>query len=295
MKNATPELVAKYIEKNHNVMLMGDHGVGKTTIVREAAKKLGWKLVEFNAANMEPYIDLIGVPKTHTNEDGSEELRMVAKRNIMEADVIFMDELNRGRPETLNATMDMINDHMVSGTPLPNLKAVVAACNPPRSNATGAAYAVGHLDPAQLDRFTIHLSMSNRVNLPYFREAFPDNPRFAKALSDWQKSLDFDSKDARAPYISPRRMERLGKVFLEFPERDTIDHVLGADAERVTADSLYVKLSSALEADASNPGVDDDAEQDDDNIIMQAIHGTATPEEAFDAILNKARSNAKKK
>lgn len=170
MLNATTGVVKRYVEKGHNVLLVGDHGVGKTTLVRDVVKQLGWRMVEFNAALMEPYVDFIGIPMSRKNEDGTEELQMVSKREIFDADLIFVDEFNRGQPATINALMNIINDHQLNGQPLPNLKAVVAACNPPKSSVTGDAYMVGELDPAQVDRFTVHLTMSNEVNEKYLAD-----------------------------------------------------------------------------------------------------------------------------
>lgn len=250
MLNATTGVVKRYVEKGHNVLLVGDHGVGKTTLVRDVVKQLGWRMVEFNAALMEPYVDFIGIPMSRKNEDGTEELQMVSKREIFDADLIFVDEFNRGQPATINALMNIINDHQLNGQPLPNLKAVVAACNPPKSSVTGDTYMVGELDPAQVDRFTVHLTMSNEVNEKYLADAL-GMPNLARELAEWQHSLDFGSENkvARVPYISPRRVERLGRVFVEFPEKETLYHVLGMDADKFPVTSLFHDLYDAYRKD----------------------------------------------
>lgn len=250
MLEATPGVVRQYVEKGHNVMLVGDHGTGKTSMVREVAKKLGWRMLEFNAALMEPYVDLIGIPMSRASEDGTEELRMVAKREIFEADLIFIDEFNRGQPATINALMNVINDHQINGQPLPKLKAVVAACNPPKSSVTGSTYMVGELDPAQVDRFTIQLSMGNKVNAKYLTDAL-GMPNLAHALAKWHRSLDFGGtgKVNRVPYVSPRRVERMGRVFAEFPQRNTLMHVLGADAEKFPVGVMYRDFYAAYRED----------------------------------------------
>lgn len=265
MLNATTGVVKRYVEKGHNVLLVGDHGVGKTTLVRDVVKQLGWRMVEFNAALMEPYVDFIGIPMSRKNEDGTEELQMVSKREIFDADLIFVDEFNRGQPATINALMNIINDHQLNGQPLPNLKAVVAACNPPKSSATGDTYMVGELDSAQVDRFTIHLTMSNEVNEKYLADAL-GMPNLARELAEWQHSLDFGSENkvTRVPYISPRRVERLGRVFTEFPEKETLYHVLGMDADKFPVTALFHDLYDAYRKDVvgdAGSDVSDDAEE----------------------------------
>lgn len=245
---ATPELVAKYINAGMNVLLVGDHGVGKTTVVRKACELLNFKLKEFNGALIDPYVDLIGIPDITIDSNGAKKLSMVGKTDLRDANVIFIDEYNRSRMETRNATMNLVNDHMINDEHLDNLKAVVAACNPFENSSNGDSYDVEAIDPAQLDRFTIKLTMSNKADMKYMVEEL-GKKEFAKALVQWQNSLDF----TKAPYVSPRLTERLGEAYLMFPEKDTLYHVLGDDADKLSVNQLAKSLSVALNLD-NNPG-----------------------------------------
>lgn len=54
-----------------NVVFRGRHGVGKTTMVIDAFNRKKLKWLYFSASTMDPWVDLIGVPKEHKDADGS--------------------------------------------------------------------------------------------------------------------------------------------------------------------------------------------------------------------------------
>lgn len=84
--------------KNHmNVILEGSHGFGKTAVVEEAFNRQGWKWKYFSAATMDPWVDLVGVPKEHTDENGQPHLKLIRPKEFQndEYDAIFFDEFNR--------------------------------------------------------------------------------------------------------------------------------------------------------------------------------------------------------
>lgn len=247
MRNATGKIISNYLQMRLNIMLIGPHGTGKTSVLRQEASKIGWKVADFSAPLMEPYIHLLGVPEVVSDENGRY-LEMVRTRELMDADVIFIDELNRGPLVVRNGVMELINDRAINGVPLPNLKCVVSACNP----AGDGDYAVQLLDPAQMDRFDVTLTMSDRVDAEYLAEALGDEA-YAKAFSDWQHSLVFWTEDergkrvARAPYVSPRRVEKLARTFRLAPQRNTLTDVLGSNAEELSLAKLYRAARLALD------------------------------------------------
>lgn len=260
MRNANTDIIRGYMEKNLNIMLIGLHGTGKTSVLRQAASELGWKVADFSAPLMEPYIHLLGVPEVVEDEDGRH-LEMVRTRNLMDADVIFIDELNRGPLVVRNGVMELVNDRAINGVALPNLKCVVSACNP----AADGEYAVQLLDPAQMDRFDVTLTMSERVDGAHLATVLGDAD-YAKVFSDWQHSLVFWTEDergkrvARAPYVSPRRVEKLARIFRVAPQRTTLTDVLGSNAEELSLAKLYrsarLALDGGSEVDEYGPEVD---------------------------------------
>lgn len=247
MRNANTKIIKNYIGQGLNIMLIGPHGTGKTSVLRQAAKELGWTVADYSAPLMEPYIHLLGVPEVVEDEDGRY-LEMVRTRSLMDAEVIFIDELNRGPLVVRNGVMELINDRSINGVKLPNLKCVVSACNP----AGDGDYAVQLLDPAQMDRFDVTLTMSEKVDAKYLAKSLGDEV-YAKAFSDWQHSLVFWSEDergkrvARAPYVSPRRVEKLARVFRANPQRTTLTDVLGSNSEELSLAKLYRTARLALD------------------------------------------------
>lgn len=281
MRNANTKIIKNYISQGLNIMLIGPHGTGKTSVLRQAAKELGWTVADYSAPLMEPYIHLLGVPEVVEDEDGRY-LEMVRTRSLMDAEVIFIDELNRGPLVVRNGVMELINDRSINGVKLPNLKCVVSACNP----AGDGDYAVQLLDPAQMDRFDVTLTMSEKVDAKYLAKSLDDEV-YAKAFSDWQHSLVFWSEDergkrvARAPYVSPRRVEKLARVFRANPQRTTLTDVLGSNSEELSLAKLYRTARLALDGseteDVPAPEVEtllsagDKADEVIDNLIPDIL------------------------
>lgn len=197
------------IENGWNVMLIGAHGTGKSATVRSLASRHGLKVAIFNAATMDPHTELIGVPMPRmvSMPDGStrEVLRMIRPVTIDEADVIFLDELNRAPVETQNACMEMANERTINGEPLPNLKMVITAINPPDGN-----YNVGLIDEAMADRWDIYVEVVPTVD-PNVLTAFDGISKpVADALAQWYSECNHAKRET---YVSPRRVGKLGKVF----------------------------------------------------------------------------------
>ena len=82
-----------WLSKNWNVLFIGRHGVGKTSMVREAFIKAGIKYRMYSAATMDPWVDFIGVPKEMKNGDGEPYLGLVKPRDFQrgEVEAVFME------------------------------------------------------------------------------------------------------------------------------------------------------------------------------------------------------------
>ena len=59
-----------WIQHNYNVLFIGKHGVGKTSLVIESFKRSNLRYRYFSAATMDPWVDFIGVPRSNQDENG---------------------------------------------------------------------------------------------------------------------------------------------------------------------------------------------------------------------------------
>lgn len=160
---------------------------------------MGYKYLQFSAATLDPWVDLIGVPKAKTGKDGVEELTLVRPKFILDDDIdaIFFDELNRAPDKVLNAVMELIQFHSINGHKLKKLKVIWAAINPWDEANT---YAVNEIDPALEDRFQVKIPVPYKVDEDYFNAKFPDT---GKVFCSWWNGLEPDIKNL----VSPRRLE----------------------------------------------------------------------------------------
>ncbi len=206
---ATQSLIPKagqWLDNDFNVMLVGLHGVGKTQIILDECEKKGLKLKYYSCATLDPFTDLVGVPFARTDDNGVEHLKMVRPRDIDEAEIIFMDEFNRADSKVHNALMEIIQFRSLNGEPLPNLRMVWAAMNPP-----GGEYDVDELDPALLDRFDIFEDVAARPSVDYMVTK-GIRQEVAQAIVAWWRDQDKDKRNI-AESISPRRLEKIGLVY----------------------------------------------------------------------------------
>lgn len=196
--------------KNHlNVLLVGTHGIGKSTIVKSIADTLGLKFKYYSSSTLDPFADLVGIP---TPDKETNSLKFYRPTDLEAAEMVFFDELNRAHPRVLNAVLEIVQFKTVNGTPLPNLKMVWAAMNPP-----GEDYQVEELDPALIDRFHQFVKLNAEINLKYLNTKM--KPEVAKMLKDWWESLGDDQRRI----FTPRRVEYLGMMISkEIPWRDCL-------------------------------------------------------------------------
>jgi len=187
-----------WIKHGYNVMFKGRHGVGKTSIVKEAFDRAKLKWRYFSAATMDPWVDFIGVPKEQQNGHGSylELVRPIEfQQDTVEA--IFLDEFNRAHKKVRNAVMELIQFRSINGKKFNNLRMIWAAINPDEEEE----YDVEVLDPAQRDRFPIQVELPYRPHLPYFIEVYGEET--ARGAVSWWQDLPDDQKDL----VSPRRLD----------------------------------------------------------------------------------------
>ncbi len=189
-----------WIQNNYNVLFKGKAGVGKSALVIDAFNKAGLKWLYFSASTMDPWVDFIGVPKEVKNEQGQSYLDLIRPKYFQndEIEALFLDEFNRSSKKIRNAVMELIQFKSINGKKFSKIKIIWAAINP---NDEDQKYDVEELDPAQKDRFHVH------IDIPYVPSSAYFNAKYGKQLADssltWWKELDDKIKNE----ISPRRLD----------------------------------------------------------------------------------------
>ena len=201
----TPEQMERWFNSNKNVLIYGDHGVGKTSIIKNYWDSIGIKYQIFSGATLDPWVDIIGIPKLVTR-NREKVLEFARPKNMDEnLEAIFIDEYNRSHPQVRNALLELKQFKTINGRSFPKLKVVWAAANP---KDTENNYDVDELDPAQQDRFHIIIKLANKVNFDYFSKKY--NPIVAKSAVDWYNNIDPSQKS----FLSPRRVDYAIEHFL---------------------------------------------------------------------------------
>ena len=135
---------------SHNIMLSGKHGIGKSKIITDFFTAKGQKVVTLFLSQMSDPGDLIGLP----NKDGETGKTIFMPPYWFPTDnqpvVLFLDELNRARPEILQTIMDLALNRKLAGRELPAGSRIVSAVN------DGEEYQLTDLDPALVSRFNIY-------------------------------------------------------------------------------------------------------------------------------------------
>lgn len=181
-----------------NVLFSGEHGVGKSSIIIETLKRHGLKYRYFSASTMDPYVDFVGIPMQVENEQGDEVIRCIRPEHISDdVEVFVFDEFNRSHSKIRNAVMELIQSKSINGRKFPNLKVVWAAINPSDHENS---YDVEDLDPAQADRFHMHIHLPYEADESYFKR---EHGATGEAAVQWWNLLTMADKKT----ISPRRLE----------------------------------------------------------------------------------------
>jgi hypothetical protein len=191
-----------WIENNLNVLFEGEAGVGKTSIIVSAFKEHGLKFRTYSAATMDPFVDMIGVPREVLDADGKRYLELVRPREWEndEVEAIFIDEFNRAHKKIRNAVLELIQFKSINGRKFNNLRIVWAAINPENSEFHNE-YDVETLDPAQKDRFHVFHKIPYMVDLEYFKSKYSN--AIGEKAYEWWNGLGDKTKQI----VSPRRLD----------------------------------------------------------------------------------------
>lgn len=209
----------KFILENtpaaQNIMLVGRHGIGKSRILEDFFAARGEKVVTLFLGQMSDPGDLIGLPHLDEATGRTEFMLPYWFPTDGKPVVLFLDELNRARPEVLQTVMDLTLNRKLAGKSLPEGSRIISAVN------GGSEYQLTDLDPALVSRFNIYEfapSVEDWIN--WARDEGLDS-RIISFIEENPELLDGDEITGgenleRSP--DRRSWERLSKVIEKFSE-----------------------------------------------------------------------------
>lgn len=211
-------------------LLIGESGIGKTSLVREIARKLDYEMITIDA-NLLKEGEIGGLPVVSDIEvkDGNN----ISKRKIttyaihnklVEIDsaveenrsvLLFIDELNRCDHAVQQELMNLVLNREINGYKLSDKVSIMAAMNPSNryENYEDSNYQVVDMDPAQENRF-VWISMESDLKqwLNWAMGSGEIHSNVIEFLSTFPEYLNvIESEDSvRA---TPRSWERVSKAY----------------------------------------------------------------------------------
>lgn len=136
------------------LLLIGTHGTAKSFFLEKLARALNLEYRFYNTSLIN-YDDLVGIPIPNAERTRLDYISMPTA--IWDAEVVFMDEINRTRPDLQNKVFPIIHERRIQGTELKKLRFRWAAMNPPfmesDSDDNPGYFGAEVLDTALADRF----------------------------------------------------------------------------------------------------------------------------------------------
>ncbi|MGC9526865.1 MAG: AAA family ATPase [Limnospira sp.] len=176
-----------------NILLVGKHGIGKSEMISYFYRdRRNLPVIPFFLGQMSDPGDLIGL--LHKDEKTGRSV-FLPPYWWPEPDrpvVLFLDELNRARPEILQAVQDLALNKTLAGKRLPPGSIVIAAVN------AGEEYQLTELDPALVSRFNLYEFAPTVEDWLLWAADHDIDSRVLTFIQQHPEYLDGDNPDADA-------------------------------------------------------------------------------------------------
>ena len=223
----------------HNIMLVGRHGIGKSEILTKHYNDQGMKVVTLFLGQMSDPGDLIGLPHKDEKTGRTEFMPPYWFPVDGEAIVLFLDELNRARPEVLQTVMDLVLNRKLAGRALPEGSRIISAVN------DGEEYQLTDLDPALVSRFNIYTFRPTPQDWLLWAEKNGIDKRIINFITDHANMLDGDGVNQidRGLEKTPdrRAWKRVSDIIKDAPSLDTFHQKLVAGVIGVAVAAQFFK------------------------------------------------------
>lgn len=202
-------VLAAAVLAERSVLILGEHGTGKTTFCAAVADAMGLapdEWVYYDAAK-DDLVSICGFPNTAAMRQGRVEFAC-HERTAWNKHLLLIDEITRATPENQNLWLEIVDRRTLMGRPLA-YRFLVATCNPDEYASTY------QLDAALLDRFTIvcrfpDLRDAGLQTLEFVVQANWEDDRPERGPGEWIGSVS-DLKEeflrARSKLARDRRIQ----------------------------------------------------------------------------------------
>lgn len=133
------------------ICIWGKHGIGKTELVENFAKKNNFDFVYIAPAQFEEMGDLVGMPKIIDGKTVFAAPNWVPTTN--EKGILLIDDVNRADDRILRGIMQLLQNYELVSWRLPENWQIILTANP-----DGGDYSVTPMDDAMLTRM-LHITM----------------------------------------------------------------------------------------------------------------------------------------
>jgi hypothetical protein len=210
---------------NKAVLLIGDPGVGKTSIVRKIGAEMGLEVHELLGSTLDP-TDVGGLPVKHTDTEGRAVVERIPLKAIRDAcdrpAILFLDELASAPAAVQAAFLRLILDRVAGDLRLHKDSIVMAATNPPEQTPGGfdltapimGRVAVVKFRPDDNEVLDYMRSLGNHESDDAFERALADEASVFAAIADQTPELiqiDIPKVAVQGgqPWASPRQCESM--------------------------------------------------------------------------------------
>lgn len=177
------KLISLCFKSNITPLLWGNHGIGKSQVIKQYAQENNLELIDIRLGQLEP-MDLLGLPEKE--KDRTKWLQPIWFPSKGKG-ILFLDEINRGHPDVMQAIFQLVLDRKLHTHELPKDWKIICAANYNTAN-----YSVNEMDEALINRF-FHINMVfNKDTWADWAEKKNINPSLIKAVDkDLIKSNEF--------------------------------------------------------------------------------------------------------
>ena len=233
--------VTRCIRAKRPAMIWGKVGVGKSSVIAQVAKMLGYDMLDMRLVQMDS-VDLRGIPQVSEGRTHWAPPAEFPTAKAKKPTLIFFDELPQAAPSVTNAASQLILDRRLGSYVLPDDCVMIAAGNRDEDRA-----ATSKLGTHILNRF-VHYQLDVDASewLKWAQGCGSIDPRifaFVKYRPTMLHTFEASSKEKA--FASPRSWEFASQVLLQLDA----DKVLGSmtPEERVEEFSGIIGAAAATE------------------------------------------------